>query len=200
MWWCMWLQRGKVGQTSWDCQEELFRQEVENADDLRLSYRLLRKCMGDKQKFCADIKPGGCPQATPLCCMHLLLSARQTSRKIAENCQACEISGNRPAAGSWQWRSMAGVCVSDQYPLQPACLARDRRARHAGGSRAKDCLEEHREDAGFSAECKEEFEGMMEARAADFRLDSGLSESCASDIEDICGYERVWPPPLPRLP
>ena len=32
---------------------------------------------------------------------------------------------------------------------------------------------------------------MMEARAADFRLDTGLSEACASDIEDICGYERV---------
>lgn len=55
------LQRSKVGQTSWDCQEELFRQEVENADDLRLSYRLMRKCMGDKQKFCADIKPGAPP-------------------------------------------------------------------------------------------------------------------------------------------
>ena len=61
-WWTLVVvsQRGKVGQTSWDCQEELFRQEVENADDVRLSYRLLRKCMGDKQKFCADIKPGGC--------------------------------------------------------------------------------------------------------------------------------------------
>ncbi|KAK9797745.1 hypothetical protein WJX73_005342 [Symbiochloris irregularis] len=108
--------RNKVGQTSWDCQEELFRQEVENADDLRLSYRLIRKCMGDKQKFCPDIKPGG--------------------------------------------------------------------------ARAKDCLESHRDDAGFSAECKEEFESMMEARAADFRLDSELSAACASDIEDICGYER----------
>ena len=51
-----------MGKTSWDCQEELFRQEVENADDIRLSYRLLRKCMGDKQKFCADIKPGGKPE------------------------------------------------------------------------------------------------------------------------------------------
>ena len=30
-------------------------------------------------------------------------------------------------------------------------------------------MEEHREDPGFSAECKEEFEIMMEARAADFR-------------------------------
>ena len=40
----------------------------------------------------------------------------------------------------------------------------------------KDCLEDHREEPGFSAECKEEFEAMMEARAADFRLDSTLRE------------------------
>ena len=43
---------------SWECQEELFRQEVENADDLRLSQRLFKKCMGDKRKFCPDIKFG----------------------------------------------------------------------------------------------------------------------------------------------
>ena len=43
---------------SWECQEELFRQEVENADDIRLSVRLLRKCMGDKRKHCADITFG----------------------------------------------------------------------------------------------------------------------------------------------
>ena len=51
-------QRTKIGQTSWDCQEELFRQEVENADDVRLSYRLIRNCQADKQKFCKDVKPG----------------------------------------------------------------------------------------------------------------------------------------------
>ena len=47
---------------------------------------------------------------------------------------------------------------------------------YAGGARVKDCLEEHREDAGFSAECRAEFEKMMEARAADFRLDPTLRE------------------------
>ena len=40
----------------------------------------------------------------------------------------------------------------------------------------KDCLESHREDSGFSAECKDELEAMMEKRAADFRLDSTLRE------------------------
>lgn len=61
----------------------------------------------------------------------------------------------------------------------------------AGNARVKDCLEDHRDDSGFSAECKEEFELMMEARAADFRLDSSLREKCADDIEDVCGVAKV---------
>ena len=61
----------------------------------------------------------------------------------------------------------------------------------AGNARIKDCLEEHRDDAEFSSECKEEFENMMEARAADYRLDSSLREKCADDIEDLCGFQKV---------
>lgn len=37
---------------SWDCQEQLFRQEVENAEDLRLSIRLFHACLADKKKVC----------------------------------------------------------------------------------------------------------------------------------------------------
>ena len=51
-------QRSKLGQMSWDCQEQLFRQEVENADDVRLSYSLMRSCQADIQKFCRDVTPG----------------------------------------------------------------------------------------------------------------------------------------------
>jgi len=39
-------------------------QEVENADDLRLSHRLFKKCMGDKKKFCADMKFGAYPHTS----------------------------------------------------------------------------------------------------------------------------------------
>ena len=35
---------------TWNCQEQLFRQEVENADDLRLSTRLFKACLEDKKK------------------------------------------------------------------------------------------------------------------------------------------------------
>ena len=57
------VQREHAGRASWECQEELFRQEVENADDIRLSHRLMKKCMGDKKKFCNDVPAGVC------CCL-----------------------------------------------------------------------------------------------------------------------------------
>lgn len=64
---------------------------------------------------------------------------------------------------------------------------------HAGKARVKDCLEEHREDPSFNAECKAELEKMMEHRATDFRLDSNLRELCTNDIDEMCGYDRVSP-------
>lgn len=45
-------------QLSWGCEEQLFRQELENADDIRLSVRLNLQCIREKRKFCADVEPG----------------------------------------------------------------------------------------------------------------------------------------------
>ena len=44
------MQRDKRMQLSWACEEQLFRQEMENADDIRLSVRLFSKCLADKRK------------------------------------------------------------------------------------------------------------------------------------------------------
>ena len=73
---------------SWECQEELFRQEVENADDLRLSQRLFKKCMGDKKKFCSDIKFGA-----RLSCMTPRPRQQLTSDVLP--CQMTTLKGQR---------------------------------------------------------------------------------------------------------
>ena len=39
---CSACQREKRGRLQWDCQAELFRQETENADDIRLNVRLFQ--------------------------------------------------------------------------------------------------------------------------------------------------------------
>eukprot|EP00898_Chlorokybus_atmophyticus_P002052 jgi/Chlat1/2848/Chrsp194S08770 len=101
---------------TWECQEELFRQEVEDADDIRLDAKLRKACMVDKNKFCPDVPPGD--------------------------------------------------------------------------ARVKNCLEDHREDPGFSVACKKEFEAMMERRVADFRLDPELTKYCEKDINELCAFEK----------
>ena len=59
-----------------------------------------------------------------------------------------------------------------------------------GNARAKECLEENREQPGFTPECKAEVEKMMAERAADFRLDAKLKRLCAEDIDDLCAHDR----------
>lgn len=43
---------------SWECAEQLFKQELEADDDIRLSVRLYQRCLADKKRFCADVDPG----------------------------------------------------------------------------------------------------------------------------------------------
>ncbi|DBA68142.1 TPA: hypothetical protein ACH3X2_013949 [Trebouxia sp. C0005] len=109
---CLLRQQGRL---TWECQNELFRQEVEGADDIRLNAPLVSKCMSDKRTFCNDVAPGS--------------------------------------------------------------------------ARVKDCLEQHRQDDGFSSECRDELENVMQERATDFRLDSSLRDACEEDIMYTCGWD-----------
>ena len=61
----------------------------------------------------------------------------------------------------------------------------------AGNARVKDCLEQHRQEDDFSAECRDELESMMAERATDVRLDSNLRSACEEDIMRTCGWEDV---------
>ena len=54
------MQRSQDGLVSFECLSELFRQEVEDANDIRLSIVLLRECMGEKEDFCENVVPGAC--------------------------------------------------------------------------------------------------------------------------------------------
>ena len=43
----------------WGCRQALFRKELEDAGDGRLSVTLVRKCAADKRRFCAGVEPAG---------------------------------------------------------------------------------------------------------------------------------------------
>lgn len=58
-----------------------------------------------------------------------------------------------------------------------------------GLARAKDCLEDNRDE--LSSACKEEIETMIERRVRDFRLDSRLRQACENEIFNMCAYFGV---------
>ncbi|KAF8068300.1 hypothetical protein HT031_001987 [Scenedesmus sp. PABB004] len=106
-------QRQNRPSLSWECAEEVFRQQLEADDDIRLNVRLFQKCLADKKRFCADVQPGN--------------------------------------------------------------------------AAARDCLVEHRNDRAFTPACRDELEGMIEARVRDFRIDSRLRRVCEAPILELCG-------------
>lgn len=55
--------RAKRLRLSWDCQEQLFRAEVDNSDDMRLQTRLFNVCLADKKTV--RCRPPGPLQACP---------------------------------------------------------------------------------------------------------------------------------------
>lgn len=55
-----------------------------------------------------------------------------------------------------------------------------------GNARAKECLEQNRNEPDFSKPCRDELETMIMARSADFRLDPQLKRHCVKDIEELC--------------
>lgn len=51
-------------------------------------------------------------------------------------------------------------------------------------------MEEHRNDEGFSEDCRKEIERTIELRVGDFRLDSIMRQHCRNDVELLCAYQK----------
>jgi hypothetical protein len=51
-------QRDKHLKVGWECAEQLFKQELEADNDIRLSVRLYQRCLKEKKHFCLNVPPG----------------------------------------------------------------------------------------------------------------------------------------------
>ncbi len=134
-------QRDKRMQLSWACEEQLFRQELENSDDIRLSVRLYTRCIREKRRYCADVAPGAWPPAT-----HSRTAVREAGRGCKRGCaEGCRSGRHAQTAAVL---GIAGcVCLLIVCLLIPSPTV----CPPAGASRVKDCLEAHRTDEGACA-------------------------------------------------
>ncbi|CAK0736969.1 hypothetical protein CVIRNUC_000833 [Coccomyxa viridis] len=163
---------------SWDCQEQLFRQEVENAEDLRLSVRLFRACLADKKKFCADVPPGNARAKECL---------EDNREKPGFTSQCKEEVEKMMADRATDFRldpKLRQLCADD---IQDVCgYERDSMDTVVGyDARVIQCLQDYREEI-HSPACAARVVKIMEYASSDIRFDVPLAEACFEDRQEFC--------------
>lgn len=164
----------------WDCKTEVFRQEVENAGDIRLNIVLLRSCSEEQQTFCNFPEAGDArileclvekryqPFFGKRCRRQVFLVLQRRSRHFSFNPQLAE------------------ACKSD---IEKTCGEKpiDDPAKH--DARVLNCLQDHRLDLS-DPECKRQVHGNMVRRSEDIRLNYPLESACRMDRRRLCAAEK----------
>lgn len=170
--------RTKRDQLSWDCQEELFRQEVENADDMRLNYVLFRKCTRDKQKFCSDVKYGNAR-------VKECLEDNREKPDFSAECRA-EFDGmmSRRATDFRLDAKLRELCKDD---IEEVCgYEKDSLDSIAGyDGRVIECLQDYKEEL-ITPACKDRVHKLTERASQDIRMDRPLADACYEDRQRLC--------------
>ena len=172
------MQREKRASLSWDCQEELFRQEVENADDIRLNVRLFNACLNDKKTFCKDKKFGN---AQVKDCLE---ENREKPDFSAECKTEIEKMMERRATDFRLDSTLRETCKQD---IDEICgYEKDSLDSIAGyDARVIQCLQDYKEDLVVD-ECKASVKKLTERAAQDIRFDEPLADACYEDRARLC--------------
>jgi len=175
---CLMSMRGQPGLVHFECLEELFRQEVEDANDIRLSIVLLRVCMGEKQAFCQHVVPG---HADTFEC----LEQNRNSDGFGQQCreQIEEVMQRR----SLDFRLNPKLATACDADIRDTCGVELGRMDYVHGVDGKvlNCLQDHREELK-APECTEEVHKNMERRSEDVRFNYPLAHACREDRARVC--------------
>mmetsp|Transcript_4821 Transcript_4821/g.5620 ORF Transcript_4821/g.5620 Transcript_4821/m.5620 type:complete len:974 (+) Transcript_4821:66-2987(+) len=170
--------RSKRASLTWDCQEELFRKEVEDADDYRLNPTLLRLCSADKKKFCKDVKPG----------MGRAKQCLEANRKrpgFSAECKAkFEEMMARRASDFRLDSKLREECRDD---IEEVCgYEKDSLDSVAGyDGRVIECLQDYKDELAVPS-CQAAVHKLTERAAEDIRMDRPLADACFEDRMKLC--------------
>eukprot|EP00897_Mesotaenium_endlicherianum_P000593 jgi/Mesen1/10534/ME000083S10041 len=163
---------------AWDCQAELFRQEVENADDIRLNVRLFQACLNDKKKFCPEVIPGDarvkdCLEAnrlkddfSPACKTEFdkMMERRATDFRLDSNLRKyCK-------------QDIAEICYPDAEDITDVAN---------WDAKVIQCLQDYRDELK-DPKCRKQVHRLTKRAAEDIRFDKPLAEACHKDRTTIC--------------
>jgi len=170
--------REKRALISWDCQEELFRQEVENADDIRLSTSLFKACLPEKKKFCAKIKPGN--NRAKDC-----LEDNMQASDFGEECRSALTDMQVRRATDFRLdATLREVCMED---IEEVCgYERESLDSIVGiDGRVSNCLMDYRDEV-LRPECQARVHKMIAVASGDIRMNIPLADACFDDRAKYC--------------
>eukprot|EP00195_Chlamydomonas_chlamydogama_P004977 CAMPEP_0202901334 /NCGR_PEP_ID=MMETSP1392-20130828/14194_1 /ASSEMBLY_ACC=CAM_ASM_000868 /TAXON_ID=225041 /ORGANISM="Chlamydomonas chlamydogama, Strain SAG 11-48b" /LENGTH=885 /DNA_ID=CAMNT_0049587883 /DNA_START=46 /DNA_END=2703 /DNA_ORIENTATION=- len=165
-------------QVSWECQNQMFRNEKESGDDIRLSVRLFNKCIGDYQKFCKDVEPGQ---------MRVQECLEDNSDESGFSAECKEELENILAKRVSDFRLDTVLRESCESDLEEMCGVKlkemddEEKKKRAG----LNCLQQYKEELK-SEKCKAEVHRRMKRAAKDIRFDEVLANACYEDRAKFC--------------
>ncbi|CAI5969484.1 unnamed protein product [Closterium sp. NIES-64] len=174
---------------NWDCQAELFRQEVENADDIRLNVRLFKACLEDKRRFCADVVPGDARVKDCLEAHRRDSDFSTPCKEEVERMMEHRASDFRldPGLRKYCHRDIVETCYPDADDISDVA---------SWDSRVIECLQDYRRELK-DPRCRQQVHLLTQRAAEDMRFDHPLQQACQEDREVVCagvpdGNARVF--------
>jgi len=168
--------RDKRMQLSWTCEEQLFRQEMENSDDIRLSVRLFSKCINDKKKFCPDVAPGNAKVKD-------CLEEHRTDPDFSEECkEEVDAMIERRVRDFRLDSRLRTVCETEIYSM---CAYFGDLDSASGDASVVRCLQDFLEEI-TSPQCRDQVVKYQQLAAEDIRFDVPLADACYEDRVKLC--------------
>ena len=200
-----------------NCNRELFRVDVESADDIRLSWALAQTCTKDIQAFCPDVGPfGGMVQgcleghrhaatfgADCRCLPPLIVT--QSSRGVNNAVPTAAGKGCRRAlegrmmeqARDWRLDApLRAACVRD---VRDVCRFEQDHANLTATGGITECLQDFRHELD-DPECAQRVHITIMRAASDVRFAPAFHGACRQDYHRFCRDVRPVRLPCSLLP
>jgi golgi apparatus protein 1 len=171
------VQRDKSDSVSAECKTELYRQEVENSDDIRLSLRLHKVCRGDQVRFCKDVEYG---EDRVIQCLENHRKDMHFSTECRKEVESVMERRSRDYKLDPEIRTL---CAED---IDRVCGAEEERSdSEVPDGKVLMCLVDFRDDIR-SEECRDAVHRVMKLSSEDIRFSESLADSCFEDRQKYC--------------
>ncbi|KAL2619820.1 hypothetical protein R1flu_000025 [Riccia fluitans] len=170
--------RARATKITYACRAELFRQEQENAGDFRLNVELQKACENDKEKFCANVRPGNAR----------IKDCLESARLDPEFSRTCKDEFDKMLARrSEDFRLDPILKASCQNDINQVCGSELEELTDLPEEvpRVLHCLQDFQDELKDPL-CKKEVHKALIRAAEDYRFDAWFAKSCEESKEKFC--------------